>query len=210
MNDESQDVSKADISRLKMLLLHGNKEKPLPLVHMDALKEIASLGQGAESLIPLVLELYRENRLKAAPSSLANLYLAIPKPEILDALRMKGDFTNMGLDEKCELLKWGIHDVEKDLLAYIWENWKRAEPWRSAVVRALAIGGSPAALEMLEVIRVELAGLVPEKRAQLPPIDEEESIDPQIMVDALEVSAHEDFLRLVREGVQQMKQRLGG
>ena len=191
-------ASPHNIADIKLRLLHNAPNDP---DSRRAVEELARMGAAAAPLIPLLLELYRNDRMPYLASETAvGLYASTRSDELLNAWRKQGGVCT-ALDN-CHLLELGVANVEEGLLQYLWERWEKVElfNFREDVVKTLGQHGSSKSLEMLEEIQCKLEGKLAELLAALPDDWDENP--------AFETILHELFLKTIWEAVQLLGDRL--
>ncbi len=199
VQDEDEQPHPLDVSRLKFQLQYGDRA-----ARSDAIRNIIALGDAAVPLVGDVVALYRSGQ-PCATSSLVELYVATSAPEILVALRDSGDLFKLGPADQCELLKWGVSDLEPQLLEYLHNHWNEDDNSdRRLIVDALAVVGSESALEMLKVISVDITDKLPEENLNASaqaPIEE-------VILKRLKARSRQDFRETVRSAIRQIAKRV--
>jgi hypothetical protein len=200
-NDEPAPLNLAE---LKYRLIYGGPGG-LP-AQGDNIRELLAYGAAARPLVPVVVEQYRAGKYQGAFTSLlVELYLTTKDASLLAALRERGALARCNFEDISRLFESGVVDLEGDLLGLLWDSWKGADkPERRRVVQALGKCGGPGALEMLEVIRAQLAGKVQEDWAKVDSLVRE---GPYPAVEVTSLRANETFLEEVRKAIQELTKR---
>jgi len=175
---------------------------------VEMVKQILDLGKEAESLMPLLIEKYRSDKLIISPLWLVDLYVNTHDASLLQVMVEKHQLPTCdspdGIFQLCKLFDNGLPFMEESILTFLAKN-QLAEPASLAAVKSLGKFGGELALEELEVVRYELSGELPEKKAKWMLSPEE---DFKHIVARLEYGAHEEFLNEVRSAIACIKQRI--
>jgi hypothetical protein len=142
--------SNRDINQLRQAIVHGDDE-----AKRNAIREVKTLGAGAESLIRLIAQQIRAG-LYVPGVDLIDLLEAVPNQELCQAGLESGALT--GLGAKCRLFSIGLADNEGELCAYLYRKWSdEMDPMVSVVITALERSGTSVARDTLESILPEIA-----------------------------------------------------
>lgn len=204
---DGSEISPLNLSDLKLRLLHG--EPGQNAAHAEVIREIIALGDAASSLLPVIVQQYRAEKLKGvAASSLLEPYLQSRHQELLDVLRERGVFRSFNAHEKCALLEAGVLELESELVCSLWQVWGSASnPQRVQVVKTFGRAGGPKALEVLKVIRYKMAGHIPEEKARSSGANDDDSADLDALRRRIDTDGDEAFLQEVRTAISQMEER---
>lgn len=200
------DSVKRELARQKMELEYGDPEKPF--AHANVIDRMIEIGEPAACLLPLVLEMYMSSKLNVAPSALYKLHLRLSAPQVIDAMKEKGDFDRLAIDEKCELLTLGAHELEPELLKHLWGTWRERDIWRRTIVEALAVGGSSEAIGMLRVIAKELARTVSIEATDMETTEDRANVDWEGFLSEMPIGADTRFLAVVSLAIKDIERRI--
>ena len=211
LNDPQEDddrESPQNIADIKLRLLHNEPDDPDTRL---AIEEMTRMGPDAAPLIPLVVEMLVNERLRfLSVEALIELYRNTRSAELLQAWRARMGDRPCNPYDTCRLLELGVAEVEYGLLEYLWRHWESersadsdlfARFYCNEIVKAIGKHGSAKSLEMMEVIQYKLAASVQELRASLPD-DWDEDIR---VLSAPELIGMGIFLKNVREAVSSLR-----
>lgn len=172
-----------------------------------ALEEVFQLGAAAGPLIPDLIAMLEAG--VCVPSNLLTPIITKLKSERLlkAAVEQQNGRWTANTYERCDLLKAGFMQFQKDLLDELYDlhdKDDRAE--RSAIVEALAVSGTAAAVEVLRVIEYRTAARIPELAAELDSGDEVQVVVAQLQRGE-NLKTKKQFLDLVRDAIRKINER---
>jgi SOS response regulatory protein OraA/RecX len=202
----NNDISPQNLVDIKLRLLHN---APDSTDTISAIDDLIQLGYDATPLIPVVVELYINNKLPYLyTDKLITLCKSSDSPALLEACRQKGEHRKCSAYDKCRLLALGLTELEDDLVDYLWKNWQSSSDWqRAEVVRTLGEHGGRKSLEMLDVIRYRLAAIVQEQQAALANFTDKDWEDQEKVSNAIGWRADAGLLDDVREAASVARKR---
>jgi hypothetical protein len=184
------------------LRLHAIKAFSSELVNL--LDEIDEMGEFSRQLIPDLIGAMRRG-VYFPPTPLVNIIAHLKSAELLDAAveQYEGEWS-LNTFDRCTLLIAGFLQYQNPLLEEIFQTFENdAEPRRSAIVEALSVSGTAAALETLRVIEYRTAIRIPELVSEFNDGDL-----ARTMIERGDfVGVREQFLTKVRQTIQLISQR---
>ena len=109
--------------------------------------------------MPIILEAHSRGEPWVTDPSLVELLEATSDQSIFRYLRESHHFPQLGIGEKIKLFRLCVHELESELIKFLYENRNTMEPWRSDVADALGEFGGKESLEAIKAMLSELSEL---------------------------------------------------
>lgn len=171
------------------------------------LEEIDEMGEFSRQLIPDLIGAMGRG-VYFPPTPLVSIIARLKSVELLDAAveQYEGEWS-LNTFDRCALLIAGFLQYQKPLLEELFQIFEDdAEPRRSAIVEALSVSGTTAALETLRVIEYRTALRIPELVSELN--DGDRATQTYAMIERGDfIGVRKQFLTKVRKTIQLIGER---
>lgn len=171
----------------------------------DTLTQITTLGDFPPELLPCVIDALELNK-SILPENLCSILMSTKSAKLCQIAQSKDLLSNY---ELVKLLKSGFpaRSIENKLCDVLYKCFKDdCDPMRSAIVDAMKVNGQIESLNLLKVIKYELAPTIPDRRYDLQNSSPEDS--PEDFLEAIKLNATIQFLEKVTGAISSIANRI--